>query len=232
MAAFAVLCAGCRLGLAVDVEVDREGAGTLAVAVSADRELQELAADADADPLADLVEAGRALREGWRVGDRTDGEGTRTVRLTARFADPEEFAALTDELVGALAADEVRLVHRLALDLDEDSIAVAADVGARPTRAVRDYGLTPRRAVRLVRDAEALRYDVRVALPGEILESNGRTAEDGRQVWSVAPGERLEVRARSTRPGPPWLRGVLGAAAGGLLVVVALWLVARRRRRV
>lgn len=215
----------------MDLDVDRNGAGTLALAVSADAELRDVADDAGADPLEELAAAGRGLGGSWRVADTSDDEGGRTVRLSTRFDDPGDLERIVDELATALNTDEVALLEDLGVAVTDDQVAVHGAVGARPTRAVRDYGVTPRRAVRLLRRSEAFTYDVRVRLPGEVLESNAAGgSDDGPLRWSVAPGERVELRASSTRPGPPWLRAALGAGAGGMVAALVLWLLARRRR--
>lgn len=227
----ALLCTGCQLGLLVDVRVDRNGGGTVAVAVSADPELLERASGAGADPLGVLVERAEQLgAQGWRVSDRT-GEQGRTVTLSRDFADPDEFNAMSEQLAGALAADEARLLDGLRLALTGDRLVVAGEAAIRPTRALRDYGLTPRRAIRLLSEREAVAYEVAVTLPGEVLATTAQARAGSRLVWTVAPGERVTIAAEGSRPGLPWLRGAVGALAGGLLAAAGLWLLARRRNQ-
>lgn len=231
LVAAALLCSGCQLRLHVDLAVDRNGGGVLAVAVSADEELQTRAAQADADPLGDLVAAGRELGQGWRVADDTDDAGVRTVTLTAPFADPQELAALSSEVAEALNADEVHLLDPLAVSLTDDEVTVTGGAAMEPTAAVADYGLAPRRVVRLLDRTDAFAYAVAVTMPGEVTSADGETTADSRAVtWQVEPGQRVAVNAVSTRPGPPILRAVAGAAAGALVAGVVLWLVTRRRR--
>lgn len=233
----ALLSTGCELGLRVDVDVDRNGRGVLAVAVTADEELLALAEQSSADPLDELVAAAEALAaEGWRVSDRTEDTGNgataRTVTLAAEFADAEEFNALSAELAETLAADEVRLLEPFTLEVTDDELVLAGAASARPRKAVRDYGLTRQEAVRLMKESEAFRYDVAVTFPGEVTEATADVPEgSSTPVWSVAPGERVVIAATGTRPGPPILRAVAGAAAGAAAAGGVLWLVARRRRR-
>ena len=224
----ALLCSGCELGLSVDIDVNRNGAGQVAVALQADAELLELAEEADADPLGDLVAGAKAL-EGWRVDDATDDAGARTVTLSSEFADAAEFDALMGELSAALAADEVELLEPFTLTVTDDRVAVAGGASARPRAAVREYGMTRREAVRLVKRADAFRYEVGLTLPGEVLSSTADGAEGHEQRWVVAPGERVGIAAESTRPGPPWVRAVLGAVGGAAAAGAVLWLIARRR---
>lgn len=226
----AVTCGACRADLAVTVDLNRDGGGTLGVSVTADEELLSQAEEAGADPLGDLADAGADLGRGWRVRERTDDDGSRTVTLTSTFADPDEFATLTGELGDALASDEADLLEGMAAGLTDDLVSVTGVAALRPTAVVREYGLTPREAVRLLRRTDAFGYTVAATLPGEVTDARGGTVRGRTVVWDVEPGRRLVFSASGTRPGPPWLRGVLGAAAGGVLAAGVLWLLARRRR--
>jgi hypothetical protein len=226
----ALACAGCRLQLQLDVEVNRNGGGVLAAAVSADSELIALADQAGADPLADLVAAGESL-EGWTVEDNTGEAGSRTVTLSAPFADPEQFEALTTQLSGALNAEDATLLEPLTLAVTDDEIRVAGAAAAQPERAVRDFGLSRREVVRRLRRTDAFAYDVVVTLPGEVTSSNA-TAVAGREAaWEVPVGRRVDIAAAGVRPGPPILRAVAGAAAGAVVAGLVVWLLARRSRR-
>ena len=225
----ALVCTGCQLRLRIDVDVNRNGGGLFALAVAADEELMSLATDAGADPLGDLAARGEELVEGWRVSDETDDAGARTVTLSAPFEDPEQFAALTREVSAALDADEATLLEPLRLAVDEE-VRLTGGAAARPGRAVREYGLSRKAAVRRIDQAEAFDYDVTVTLPGEVTSSNATGERDGALLWEVPVGERVEIAAASTRPGPPILKAVGGAVAGAAVAGVVLWLLARRRR--
>ena len=152
------------------------------------------------------------------------------VTLRRSFADPEEFIAAAAQLAEALAADEVVLLEPLTLQVSSDAVTLAGGAGAEPRRAVRDYGLSRVRAVRLVAEADALDYTVTVVMPGEVTSTNATEQEGSRLVWRVAPGESVVIDAESTRPGPPWVRGALGAAGGAVVAGGLLWLWSRRRR--
>ena len=226
-----LLCTGCRLHLSVAVDVDRNGAGTLAVALAADEELLGRAAEADADPLGDLAEAGRALSSsGWGVADTTDDDGVRTVTLQAGFDDPEGLSRLSAELADALTVPEAELLSPLTLEVAEERLLLGGEAAVRPGRAVQDYGLTRRAAVRLLRRTEAFAYDITVTMPGEVLSSSATDAEGSVLRWDVAPGRRVAIAAEGERPGLPIVRALLGGLAGGAVAGLALWLLARRRR--
>ena len=229
----AMASTGCQLRMTVDVDVNRDGGGVLSVALTADEQLQARAGAADADPLGDLVETGATLGQGWSVRETEGEDGDRTVMLTSAFADPEEFSALAADLAEALAADEADLLEPLQVTVTEEDITVEGAAALRPTSAVRDYGLTPDKAVRLLRRSEAFEYQVVVTLPGEVLSAEGAdtSGDDAQTVaWTVKPGKRVRIAATGARPGPPWARGLLGALGGGLVAGVVLWLLARRRR--
>ena len=227
----ALLTTACQLRLDVSVDVNRDGAGTLAVTVGADAELLAAAADAGADPLEALVQTGRGLRgEGWRVATR-DADGGRTVTLSREFADPAQFDEIAGQLARALAADEVVLLEPFTLDLTDDRVSIAGGAGARPRRAVRDYGLTRRAAVELVSEEQALDYRVTVALPGETLSANATDAEASPLVWHIPVGEQVKIAAQSTRPRLDVLRAVVGALGGAVVAAALLWLWSRRRPR-
>ena len=228
-----MLSSACQLRLNVEIDVDRNGGGVLAVAVAADAELLELAEEADSDPLGDLVTAGESL-DGWRVSDGTDDDGTRTVTLSSEFADPAEFEALTAELAETLAADEVEFLEPFSMTVSEDRVSVAGAASAEPRAAVRDYGLTPNEAVRLIKRNDAFNYTLAVRMPGELTSTKPAdlsvVAGSQSPAWTVEPGERLSLMVESTRPGPQWVRAALGAVAGAVVAGVVLWLFARRRR--
>lgn len=231
LVALALSSTACQLRLDVSVDVNRQGGGTLAVTLGADPELVAAAAEAGVDPLENLAQTGRSLSgDGWQVSQRAADDG-RTVSLRREFADPDEFNAIAAQLAAALAADEVVLLEPFTLTLTEDQVAIAGGAGAKPRRAVRDYGLTRRSAVELVKSEDALDYTVTVTLPGETLSTTATDAEATPLVWQVPVGEQVAVAAESTRPGPPILRAVIGALGGALLAAALLWLWSRRRPR-
>ena len=231
LAMLVLLATGCELRLGVETTLNRDGGGVFAVSVAADAELLERAEAAGADPLGDLADAGADLGEGWRVRERAGEDGSRVVTLSAGFDDPDAFALLSEDLAGALQADEANLLDAMTVSVTDAEIAVAGEAAVQPTRVVREYGMTPREAVRLLRRSDAFDYTVAATFPGAVLDAGGGEVTGRTVTWTVEPGERLEFRATGERPGPPWLRAVLGAVAGGLVAAAVLWVLARRRRR-
>lgn len=228
---------GCQARLTVDVAVDRDGAGTLAVALGADAALLAEAAAAGVDPLGELAAAGAALAgAGWSVGDTRDVDGGRTVQLSTPFGSPAELEALAAEVAGALAGPELVPLEDLRLAVEEETLRVSAVAGLVPTEAVTALGVQPEQAVRILEDTEALRYDVRVTLPGEVLETNATAAGELGEplVWAVPPGERIALVVVTERPRTAWWPFAVAGAVGVLLLVGLLVLArgAARRRPV
>ncbi|MPZ87236.1 MAG: hypothetical protein GEU81_04000 [Nitriliruptorales bacterium] len=225
---------GCRVGVDIGLEADRDGSGALTVGMRADAEALQRGAAAGADPLEPLVKAGERLRdEGWSLRDRTDDLGNRQVQLATRFADPAELTVLAADLGEALAGPEGRPLESLDLVVTEHRVRVEATAALQPTDAVTEYGLSPEQVVELLRERQAIDYRVRVTLPGEVLEHNGTLVEGGTLEWRIPPGERVDIRVEGLRPtGPDWLLVLLGAAiVVNALVLVGLLVAERRRRR-
>ncbi len=225
----AALLSACQARLAVDISVSAQGGGQLAVTLGADPELLRLAEEAGADPLDALLAAGDDLEaEGWAALEATTPDGGREVRLSAEFDDPDEFNALAQALVDALAAPEVRLLDELRLEVTDEELTVAGHASLRPEPAVTEFGLQPDEAVRLLAERDAFAYQVRVVLPGTLLRTTADDAEMPLR-WSIPPGEDVEILAVTEAPGTPWW--VAALAAAGIAVVLALgWLLLWRSR--
>lgn len=217
---------GCRLDLDVAVSVDRGGGGTLAFTLGADAELLARAEEAGASPLEELAGAVREL-DGWRVAERADDDGGRAVALTARFGGPEEFEALVTEVAEALAAPEATLLEPMSLEVSAEEIRLRGAAGLVPTEQVTELGLLPDDAVRVVAEQDAVRYTVRVTMPGEIVDTNATEQDGSTAVWRIEPGERVALDVTGERP-PSLLPIVLGGLVGALSMVGALVLVRRR----
>jgi hypothetical protein len=225
----AAVLSGCQLRVGVDVTVERRGSGVLTVTVGADQELLARAEAAGADPLGMLAERGRSrARQGWQVTEERRDDLGRTVRLTADFAGPEEFEVLTRDLAEALAAPEIRMLEPFTLELTDERVVLRGGAGLQPTGVAAEPGVAPQDVLRLLDAEDSLVYDVRVRLPGEVLEHNANRRQEDVLVWDVRPGEQVEVVAVGTRPSPlvPVVAvGLLAGVSAGLAVVFL-----RRRR--
>jgi hypothetical protein len=232
LAALVLGAVGCQLRVGVGVDVDRDGAGMLAVSVGADQELLAKAKQAKADPLGDLLAQRRQLaKAGWHMIEDTPVGGGREVRLATHFHSPEEFNALANDLAKTLAAPEVRLLEPFTLGVTHDRITVTGAAGLQPTSAITELGVQPAEAVRLASEQGAVTYEVRVRLPGDVQTSTAPLQDRGTLVWTIRPGQRVKILAVGTRP-PHLLLPVLAAVAGALAAAgVAVAAVLRRRRR-
>ncbi|HWH33628.1 MAG TPA: hypothetical protein VNU01_13240 [Egibacteraceae bacterium] len=222
LAVLALAVGGCRLDAAIDVDLDRDGGGTLAVELVADRALVTRAAASGTDPLRDLARRVDELA-GWDAQAREGPEGGRRVRLSAGFAGPDEFDRLVAGFTAALDAPELRPLESLSLELDQGVVRVRGAAALRPGPAVSELGYTPEQAVAAL--ADAVTYQVRLRVPGQVRDTNADRSTDGELIWTVPAGGSVDVWAEADLPGGamvPLLVG--GAAAAG---AAALWL--RRR---
>lgn len=221
---------GCSLDLALDVDLEPDGGGRVAVALAADREALASVAEAGGDPLTLLAAAGDELAaEGWTVTDTTAPDGTRRVELAVSADDAEALSAQATRLADALSAPEVALLDPLSVTLTDDRILVSGGASLEPGPAVTDYGLTGAEAVRLVEQADALGYTVRITLPAEVLTSDATLVEGSTLEWTVEPGQRVPITADGVRPRFPW--PLAAAGVGAMLLLALSTIVAVRRRR-
>lgn len=242
------LLSGCRLDADVDVAVDGDGGGTFAVTVAADEELLADAADAGANPLAALGEAGAQL-DGWEVtrgaGESDDGTGEpgagggAAVTLATRFRDAAELHRVTTDFADGLGAPELAPLEPLRLTVTDDTVALAGAAALRPTAQVSELGLTRAQADRLLADTARMRVVVR--MPGQILQTDADQRPDGTTaVWTLAAGQHRRLAVTSARP---WSLARVVAVVGGPRVAaaaalalatgigLAVWLLLRRRVR-
>jgi hypothetical protein len=228
----ALLAAGCQARISLVITVDGDGAGQLAMSVGADAELLRDMSTAGADPLGELAETGEQLAaEGWRTTDVTDAVGGRTVTLAAPFDGPEAFNALAAELSQALAGPELTPIEELRMDLTEEEIRISGAAALQPGPAVAELGMQPEQAVRILRDADAVIYDLEISLPGEVLESTAAPEADvGPLRWRIEPGERVDILAVGDRPMTPWWFLALSGGLGGLAALLLLRVVRTRRQ--
>lgn len=231
-----VLLAACELSVALDVDVDRAGGGTVDLHLVLDDELLRILEDASVDPLRDLDVV--TTRDGlWSIETEEPEGGGLAVRLSAPFDDPDGFEALLADLHRGLDEHDPRISEQLRLQVrDGGAVALEGRVGLIPPTSpgVRGEGVgfDDDALARLVeeRGDEFARYDVRVTLPAAPEEHDGDAVDGTSITWNAPIGELRDVSAVSERPGPPW---VIVIAAVALVAAVAAFIggIVWRRRR-
>lgn len=223
------MLAGCRLDIGVDMVVEPDGTGTVSVLLSADPELV-----AAVPTIADELATDDIIAAGWVIdGPAPTPAGGLSVTLSHGFFSAEEATNLLQSLgppfnqmsMTRNASGEdttTRLSGLLGLPdgfesfADDDLIAAVGTVPFAEEIAAADA--TP---------ASALGATIRVALPGELDESqsNGTQLDDGRLEWVVPfDGTVLDWRAVAVQsPGDDrwWARPLSVVALVALVAWVA-----------
>jgi len=251
LCACVVALAACRVDANVDMVVEPDGSGTVAMQLVADAELiSQVPTIADELATDDIVAAGWTI-----VGPAAADEGGLTITFTHPFSSDEEATNLLNSLgppftemsmVRTTVGDETttELSGRLGLPNGFEAFADAdliAAVGSVPFASqIEAAGATP---------ATSMSAMLRVTLPGEVdpEQTNGTELDDGRLAWTVPlDGTILDVRALSVQsPGNDnwWARPLSIAALVALIAWVAFmtlfigyvafarWQRSRHRRR-
>jgi hypothetical protein len=234
----AVLLAGCELSLALDLDIERGGAGRATVTVALDDELERILDDAGVDVLAGL-DAIAERDPAWDAAVDRPEEGGLTVRFDAAFEDTAELRDLLDGFHGELDPDhDPRIFEDLRVESRPGGgVALEGRVGLLPpsTPGARGEGVgfDEEALEELVaeRGDEFVRYDVRVTLPTDPAEHDADEVDGASLVWHAPVGELRPIAAVSERPPPPtWVVATLVALGAAVVVglVAAVW---RRRTR-
>lgn len=232
-----VLLAACELSVALDVEVDRSGAGTVDLRVALDDDLLTILEDAGVDPLRDL-DAVTARDGPWHVTTEEPQDGGLAVHLAAAFDDPAGFEALLRDLHRGLDEHDPRISERLRIDLrDGGAVAFEGRVGLIPPTSPgargEGVGFGEEALAELIeqRGDEFARYDVRVRLPAAPAEHDGDAVEETSVTWQAPIGALRDVAAVSRRPGPPRALIIAGVGLVGFAAAFLVGVAVRRRRR-
>lgn len=232
--ALCLLASACQLRLATDLTLDADGGGTIELVVALDAELAELLDDAGVDLRRGLSETAGAAPE-WEIEEREIEEGME-LRFRSRFEDPDQLQRLVDDLHAGLDAQDGRLLRSLDVRLAPDgAVLVEGSAGLLlpETTGAEGFGVDvdgdELRRLLDERGDEFVRYDLRVTLPADPVESDADVVEGRTLLWELPVGETRFVSARSEAPSDrTWL--VVAAVAGGAFLVSALTVVGVRRR--
>lgn len=224
----AVAASACQVRVGTDVTVGADGAGRLALTVALDEELGESLQADEIDPFSGLDR----LPEGWEV----QREGDRQVTVTADFDEPAGLADRVEQLQEGLDEQDPAVLEDASLEVAEDgSTTFRARAGFRPPSSTGLEGAGVQfdgqdlAALLAERGDEVMRVDLRVTLPGPVVDGNADTVDGRTATWNLPVTELVEVQAVG---GPAsdrtwWLVGaaaLLGLALG--VVGVGMW---RRR---
>lgn len=255
LVAGALLASACRVDTTVDIRVDDDGSGEVAVEVVADAETVALIPDApDGLQLGDLGDAG------WTVNTNSvDGAGALTVNVSKRFASADALAGVLAEIAGeGVVFEGFTLVKDHSFDvfgLGPARTDYALRGSVDPTFDVeRLGGVFPDGLSPLGRSVEAIEglfegafedvlgLTVTVRLPETLGEANGEVVDET-VIWTMSYGDgAVGVEANSSAESilvRVWT--MVALSAGALLVLLfvsylvqfllAKWRTPKGRRR-
>lgn len=238
-----LLLAACQVDVAVDISMNENGSGFVALVVTADE-----AVVAQAPGLADDLRFDDLIAAGWTVdGPTSTASGGLTVSLRHTFDTPEQATALVATLSGtdgplrsvafSRAATDTAITFTVTGAGRADNLAAFTDpellevVGATPyVDDIAIAGTAP---------SEAAVVTLSLSLPGTIADSTATPDVEGVVRWTIRPdGVPVDLTTTSTRSLErggvwPWLSGgaLVGLIAWVVASIVAIALVARARRR-
>lgn len=238
-----LVTSGCRLELDVNVTVEEEGSGTVEVVTG----LDEDAVERIGGDLAAVVELDDLRAAGWSVdGPTEDPDGYTRLRVQRRFGNPEEAAAIFDEIAGedgpfqdfavgrdsTFAATEWTFTGRVDFTGGIEALGddrLAAELDGQP------LGLTVEEIEEQLGDSLDRLVQVRVGvrLPGDVT-SNATTKADNGAVWQVGFGEgtvEMEAEGSERRISTLVAIGIAAMLGLALLVLLLVWLAGRVRSK-
>lgn len=238
MAAFLALAAlvlsGCRIDVTAELALRADGGGTAVVDVELDRELLNLLADLELDPVGE-VEQAVAEAPDWDLEILVErGDGLR-LRLAHEGDDPA--GALWDLSTGLVEGDPGLFVDLDVLVLGQDELEVVGTAAVRPPAtpgAVDETGspVGPGESQLRSRMIEHVDAALIVTMPGEVRAHDADSAEDRTLRWELPVAQSVEILARSEAPSWPDDTILIWAAAALLAVALTVlaWLLVRRCR--
>ena len=244
--ALVLVAAGCRLDVGVDIRMEADGSGTVAVAATADRELLAAAPSALTDLRLDDIR-----QAGWTVAAPTAAaDGSSTVTMSKPFRTPQEANAILGELNGPdgpLRDLTVQLDRSFALVASSltGSVQLTGGVGAFSDAALAQaLGAAPLANVVTQPIDQVLGLTVTARFPGQVTTANGDVDPDrvavtwhpplseGTATALDAHFELVDQGARDARRTSRIAWGALAIYLAVLVIVVTtVGLVRRRRRR-
>lgn len=234
----AVMGVGCDIDVGVGVDVTADGSGEVEVAVTLDRDAAGRVSD-----LAGQLRVDDLRAAGWVIDGPTPGpDGSVELSATKPFSRVDDAGAVLEEISGVEGPFQGFLVSRqrsffattyhldgvVALD---DGIEGFSDEALRQRLEGSGFGLGTAQVEQLTGEplADTFHFDVRVRLPGKLVEGPPAGGDDEVTAWSPEVGETT-VLAASSRQLHTARLAWLAAACAAMVALVAV-LVARRRGR-
>lgn len=232
LALVALAASACQVRVGADITVADDGSGRMALTIALDEELASSLATDGFDPFAGLDE----LPDGWSV-ERSDQDGGRAATVSADFADPAELAARVAQLRDGVDDEDPALLEDVEVAVAEDGSATfRGRAGFRPpsSTGLDGVGVTfdgeDLRELLTERGDEVMRVDLRVSMPGPVVDGNADEVDGRTATWRLPVTELVEVEAASDPPSDRTWWVAAGAAALGLVLGFVLVGLFRRRR--
>jgi len=201
LALLVALClSACELRLASDVVVDADGSGSFALHLALDPELHELLLDAGLDPLLGMDELRRDAPE-WDIEQLEADDGGLELVLRTAFEAPDDFARLTDSLHELVDDQDGQVWDELRIAVDGDRVTFSGAAGLVVPRFPGADGVAfdEEDLAELVRERgeQFVRYELRVTLPGEVVDHDADEVVGSTLVWHLPVGTSRPVAASS-----------------------------------
>lgn len=237
MVAVVTTITGCQLTTAVGVDANRDGSGTIRVAVGLDadaaRRVPSLKDDLKVD---DLRKAGWAI-----VGPRKEDDGRTWIRASKPFADPQQATAVVAQISGKngpfrdfhLARSRSFLTTKTSFRGTVDlrgGLEAFGDQQLRDRLGGSSIGVDPQKLEQQLGQVldRIFTFRVQTRLPGDV-DSNAPLEADRGAEWRPRLGERVTLVATSSSLNTRQVAGTVVAAVAVLALIVLL--VVRRLRR-
>lgn len=230
LAALAV--SACQVRVGTDISVADDGSGRMALTIAVDEELASSLATDGFDPFEGLDE----LPDGWSV-ERSDADGGLAATVSADFEDPAGLAARVAQLREGMDDEDPSLLEDVEVAVaDDGSATFRGRAGFRPPGSTGLDGVgvafdgEDLRQLLAERGDEVMRVDLRVSMPGPVVDGDADEVDGRTATWHLPVTELTEVTADSDPP-RDWTWWVVGGAAAlGLVLGFVLVGLFRRSR--
>ena len=234
----AMLLSACKIRLDTILVINDDESGTIAIEISLDEELRQLADQGDGGGLDDLTVA-EGAPEGWEVSEFVDGE-FEGVRATADFDDLAGLEDRIREIASQTGAENDNLapdfLSQLSIERTGDEFSFAADLtgleeGLGAALEGGDdggLGIDPSAFI-----ADLFEIRLVVTMPGAIVSSNADATAESTLTWNIAVTDDGRVLlAESTLDEGSSTGLIIGLAVlAGAVALVVIGVMQRRGSR-